>query len=921
MDTIQGSSNNNNTTAIHTNVNELVSELTSHLEGTQVNPPSTELPTDYTPQSTDNRNHPGGRDLFKRRNGVLYSIDEFESTTDAFGDGKNSVTHHKRCDLTDYVTVTSRFRGENYSPTLSNTVQTSRGSGRNALFVMDATSRPVSLPLGTLGRSRARQSTTYDQHNTNLFATADSGKTEVFKATTTAALVSRDDTVKMATQLESGDTPPNKVYNASYIFSPQKCNISNDVSMESVDFVKTDKCPDFGARYRDKDFSCSEDIEIESSSEKACLLTGGHVPILQIASNTGGAIVPPPPPPPPPPSGYSSFSNVFSPTKPLIRPKSKMRPLFWKKIVFEGTSEDKQPESFWGTSKEPPIDADELERLFGVTASLDSEAVQFSMSPRHGKGKQVGKVLDDKRSRDVAIKISRLQMSMEEVQDAIYKMDAKKLDLDRLQGLYNMRATEKELSEIKRFKQENKDIVLDKPEEFLLQLAEVHSLQDRLECWIFTERFTETMFNLHQQMNSLMSACSELRQSEYLHAVLRLVLAAGNYMNGCTPRGQADGYQLDILTKLRDVRTKDKSGNLLQYIVRQYCRRSGDCCDPDGRQFRLPSPELMKTARQTCLKDSRKSVHSMGEGLKRVKGLVQKLLEGSEASMVTSFRCKMKPFLFHAELTLKREVRRLDEVEDTFKELFVFFDCKDPDLDDPSSFFEIWERFCQDFHDCWTDEQKQLAKEMFQNVENDKKARRNSTTTRELTECSKGSLLKARFSRQNSLTDLQDGEVAKSSENGVSTKHAEITARNFDTLNVSPKFTSPDRPVLDNKWGSNTQTVHDKTDDDMDLLKTIDECQNRPTGSEVSHDLGCPDDSSLVSASYVHLTDEPPILDDKEIRGTSFSQRKASDDSAEAHGQPNMNWGYYEQGQARNHDSPDPTVRVMYQGSTLVVSL
>ncbi|KAI8520201.1 riboflavin kinase [Branchiostoma belcheri] len=861
-DTIQGGNDDIATTL---NTDEPLTGHTSHsMVSRQVRSSPSELPNDYAPQNTLSRGHPSGRRIFKRQRDVLYSIDE--STPEVLGDAQennhqtiNSLSHHavngshERCDLTDYVTVKSRFQGEMNSPMLTNTAaqMSSRGSGRNGLFVIDANTRPV-LTL----RSRTRQSMTYDRHSTNSpGGETHIAETELFRPTTKAS-TKRD-----------------------------------DVTVESVDFVKVDKCPDYGARYPDSD-------------TWKTMLDDGR-PCRQQYSWSYSATGPSPPP-----SGYSSFSNLISPTKPLIRPKLKMRPLFWKRIVLEGTSEDKKPENFWSTTTEPSIDTDELERLFGVSARLGSEAVQFSTSPKRGKGKQVGKVLEDKRSRDVAIRISRLQMSMEEVQEAIYKMDAKRLDLDRLQGLYDMRATEKELAEIKRFKQENKQVVLDKPEEFLLQLAEVHNLQDRLECWIFTERFSETMFNLHQQMNSLMSACSELRHSEHLHAVLRLVLAAGNYMNGSTPRGQADGYQLDILAKLRD----DKSGNLLQYIVRQYCRRSGDCCGPDGHTFRLPTPELMKTAREAYLKDSRKTAHSVGEGLKRVKGLVQKVLEGSEASMVTSFRCKMKPFLFHAELTLKREVRKLEEAEDTFKELLAFFDCKDPDLDNPSSFFEIWERFCQDFYDCWTEEQKRLAKEMFQNVENDKKARRNSTTTRELTECSKGSLLKARFSRQNSLTDLQDGEAAKSSENCGSAKQDANIARTFDTSNVSPKRISPNRSALDDQclWGGTR--VHDNADDDMDSLTTIDECQSR--GCEVSDDLGSPDDGSLVSASYVYLTDEPSILDAKEIRGACLSESKASG----AHDKP-IDWGYYEQVEKQNHGRPAPAVRVMYQGSTLVVSL
>lgn len=40
-----------------------------------------------------------------------------------------------------------------------------------------------------------------------------------------------------------------------------------------------------------------------------------------------------------------------------------------------------------------------------------------------------------------------------------------------------------------------------------------------------------------------------------------------------TNRGQADGFQLDILSRLRDVKNKDNSITLLQYLVVQYVRK------------------------------------------------------------------------------------------------------------------------------------------------------------------------------------------------------------------------------------------------------------------------------------------------------------------------------------------------------------
>lgn len=46
-------------------------------------------------------------------------------------------------------------------------------------------------------------------------------------------------------------------------------------------------------------------------------------------------------------------------------------------------------------------------------------------------------------------------------------------------------------------------------------------------------------------------------------------LACGNYLNGGNnQRGQADGFNIEILSKLKDVKTKDNFSNLLKYVVR-----------------------------------------------------------------------------------------------------------------------------------------------------------------------------------------------------------------------------------------------------------------------------------------------------------------------------------------------------------------
>jgi len=53
--------------------------------------------------------------------------------------------------------------------------------------------------------------------------------------------------------------------------------------------------------------------------------------------------------------------------------------------------------------------------------------------------------------------------------------------------------------------------------------------------------------------------------SESLKKVLAIILALGNYMNGGNrQRGQADGFGLEILPKLRDV--KSKGEEIIYYL-------------------------------------------------------------------------------------------------------------------------------------------------------------------------------------------------------------------------------------------------------------------------------------------------------------------------------------------------------------------
>ena len=83
------------------------------------------------------------------------------------------------------------------------------------------------------------------------------------------------------------------------------------------------------------------------------------------------------------------------------------------------------------------------------------------------------------------------------------------------------------------------------------ELSQIHCFAERIECWVFKETFTERLYYMHKGFEVIDAGLDAVRDSEAIRDVLRLVLALGNHMNGGTRRGQADGFGLGIMPKVR----------------------------------------------------------------------------------------------------------------------------------------------------------------------------------------------------------------------------------------------------------------------------------------------------------------------------------------------------------------------------------
>jgi len=111
------------------------------------------------------------------------------------------------------------------------------------------------------------------------------------------------------------------------------------------------------------------------------------------------------------------------------------------------------------------------------------------------------------------------------------------------------------------------------PEKYLWVIGRIPAYQQRIDCWYFVRSYGELLTHYEHALNSFLAVVECMRQSKTLPTFLAIILAVGNYLNGGTNRGNADGFDFETLTKLDTVKDNDGKKHLLHYLIELFlCR-------------------------------------------------------------------------------------------------------------------------------------------------------------------------------------------------------------------------------------------------------------------------------------------------------------------------------------------------------------
>ncbi|KAH3732329.1 Tensin phosphatase [Pelomyxa schiedti] len=265
----------------------------------------------------------------------------------------------------------------------------------------------------------------------------------------------------------------------------------------------------------------------------------------------------PPPPPPPGGRGRSWRNTPGADAYSGPAPRVKLRQFFWLKLSNVNNTMWVKREVV--DSKIIPLE--EMEELFPQNPKV------VVVEPKPASKPKFLLLLDTKRSNNVSIGLSQFKnMTQQQIIDAVNDA-SEELSVENLQTLSSFAPTKEELDLITSYAGDIN--LLPKAELFFREVSRVPMFQEKVLSLLFKVRFFPEYQDLSEKIQSWNTAMEEITNCKGLSYVMQVILLCGNFMNYGTPQGNATGFKIETLKKLKDLRSPVNAAiTLLKYVVK-----------------------------------------------------------------------------------------------------------------------------------------------------------------------------------------------------------------------------------------------------------------------------------------------------------------------------------------------------------------
>lgn len=228
----------------------------------------------------------------------------------------------------------------------------------------------------------------------------------------------------------------------------------------------------------------------------------------------------------------------------------------------------------------------------------------------------------------------------------------------------------------------------DGPERFMLMLLDVPDFDLRVRVWGLLHYLEQAPARLARAVVDCRMAANRLRASPGVERLLATSLCVGNYLNAGTPRGRADGFDLETLAKFGKMKASPQQ-TLLDFIVVQL-----DETNP--RQLRdmfAPNMEFdaVRAARKHVILDLRDELNTL---VNQTTSYLPRLEQCAAAGDEPLARRRKQ---VQAKLSELQDVQAcFDRWNEEYLELCAWFNIDSSKGMNSEGFFGMWDDFLSD---------------------------------------------------------------------------------------------------------------------------------------------------------------------------------------------------------------------------------
>eukprot|EP00439_Symbiodinium_sp_Y106_P016120 s1040_g2.t1 len=397
---------------------------------------------------------------------------------------------------------------------------------------------------------------------------------------------------------------------------------------------------------------------------------------------------------PPPKKGKGKgpdMDSALQPRMPEVKPRKAMKKLYWNPLKlgngFSSTVWDFAAQRFeQGGSF---FDMDELEDNFAEAGSCGGA------SPQRPRAQKRRRVLDEKRRRQLWFMLA-LMPERAQLLEAVASMDDEQLKPEKVELLQMNLPMPVDLQLIESsLKAEPlaEGELWDAPEEFVLALSSIPLYSLRVRVWGFLNSIDWARARILTAHEELTNAARKLKESPKVEQLLALILFVGNYLNGGTSRGRADGFDLEALPKLAKLRGKGQ-GTLLDFVVSQAATKLPGLLE--GLFAAAGESEVVHRARAHRVPDLLEELKTL---IGQAEGFLQEAQDGApspEDAQEASHWKALSDRQAQVEQSLaelRDALGKFGEWDKLYDEVCAWFSMQDNRQRSSDEFFALWESF------------------------------------------------------------------------------------------------------------------------------------------------------------------------------------------------------------------------------------